>query len=395
LPVITADLVFLSTNNKINDMRNLLSSYISIRILLSIVAIFLLLGATVVFDNYFHEDIILIVRLLVFSLIISPLKSLIFISYSITHDFMKLSLFSLSGEVIKLASVIVLFTVLDYGPLVAILAFVISDVLTGLLFSPALFSMKKALLANVMLTDYIFKPLHVLKNHAKWSVLQGGIYFFGQNIRLWIIQFFLGTQAVGIYGVAMGMFQHVSSLFPLSRVIAPIIPAYLDDKSRLTQFINSAIKYQLSILILFAVGSIIFVPFLINAFFPEYVTAYPLFVLLTLTLIPGSFSRIFETAFHALKLQKNLFTSNLVLFVMILIILPASIYLFGLYGIAVEFFITGSIYTLGRYRVLKKIIQNYCFPPSLLFNLSTTDRILFSKIRKFVINRIQLITNKI
>ncbi|MCB9809985.1 oligosaccharide flippase family protein [Candidatus Nomurabacteria bacterium] len=392
-PVLIADLVAMHTKGEVEKMRFLVSSYISLQTILSIMAAGSLFVATIFLKDLFYQDTILMVQILTLTFLVHPVRSLIIIGCNITHNYRRLALFSLMSEIVKIILVVTLLFVFDMGALGVVMAYVLTEIFVTCINIPIIFAFRRELFKSRLLSCGLFEPFSVLKNHAKWSVLQNGVYTFGRDIRPWIIQFFLGTQAVGIFGAAMGMYMHASSLFPLSRVIAPIIPAYVEQKNKLINFINHAIKYQLLVLMSAVFLIIVFMPFLLFNIFPDYKDAYPLFILLSLNLIASSFSRVFETAFHALKLQRDLFASIVVNTTLTICILPITIILFGIKGVAVEVFITGLIYTISRYKVLKNVLPDYSFVLNSLYTKSSIDTLILAKIKDNLIRGFKKVRN--
>tara|TARA_B100001989_G_C24541195_1_gene467658 strand:+ start:1019 stop:2371 length:1353 start_codon:yes stop_codon:yes gene_type:complete len=376
-PVIIADLGTYKRDDDKKSAGKLLSSYILLRFVLSVIASIGLLIVSLYFMDSFSEPVRNMVSILSLSFLMSPFRSLVNLSCNVLHKFWQLSLFSFLEEALKLALVAFFLIKVDLGPVGIIVAYVLSEAIVTILFLPVALGLLKEFRGFYRWSS---QPLFALKTHAIWSILQASLHSFSQNLRPWIIQFFLGVPAVGIYGLAFGMFQHVSTLFPLWKVVTPIIPSYSNDRLRLAKLINSTIKYQALILVFNSVAAFIFIPVLINNFFPDYESAYPLFVLMTLALLPGSFSRVFVSAFHALRLQKNLFTSGIFFLGMIVVVLPLTISLFGLYGIAVEFFITLTIYAFGRYRVLKNSVEGYQFSFRDMLTVTETDRLIIDKV---------------
>jgi O-antigen/teichoic acid export membrane protein len=389
-PVIVADLVTLHTEKKQSQMRDLFSSYVSLRIIMAILVSSGLLLATIFLQSFFSQTPIILVQLLCMVILFSPVRSFVNLCLSISHDFKRLATLSFSEELLKLGLVSVFLLYFNAGVMGVILAYVITDVSVALFFIPSMLRTRVSMFGGSFFSAQTLKPLTVLNGHVKWSLFQHGVHQFGQNVRPWLIQFFLGTQAVGLYALAFGMYQHVISLFPLSKVIAPIVPTFSSDPERLTRFANTAIKYDILIQTTLAIGCVVFVPFLIDVAFPSYASAYPLFLVLLVALIPSSFSKIYETIFQSLKLQKNLFTSNVVRLFSTIILLPLALFYFGIYGIAIEFFLTSATYAFGRYRVLRKVLPNYFFSFRTFITLNQTDVFILKKIKARIVKKIPL-----
>jgi O-antigen/teichoic acid export membrane protein len=213
------------------------------------------------------------------------------------------------------------------------------------------------------------------------------------NSRPWIIEFFLGTQAVGVYAAAMGIYQSVASLVPLASVLEPVLPQFVHEPSRLARLLQAAIKYQFIITVALVGGVGVVVYPLFSAYLPSYVMAIPLFLWCSVSLLPDATARIFEVAFSALRLQRDLFFSNLTRFVLVLVFLPIFISIFGIIGIALELLLTQSMYMWSRYRVLGRHIPNFAITWQDMWRVSDLDRLLLRQVvRPFrrIINRTSL-----
>lgn len=198
------------------------------------------------------------------------------------------------------------------------------------------------------------------------------------NIRPWIIQFFLGINAVGIYGIAMALLNPLKLLVPIGQVILPIVPQYAKDKAVVIKLINSAIKYKLYIQICLTVVAISLLPALFY-FFPEYKEGQWLFIALTSIFIPNAFLQMFNVVFQTYKMQKNMFVAASVNLCIVLFLLPVLIVAFGLYGVAIEMFVTQCIFVYFRLRALRHPLPAYRLPLKELFSITQTDRWLLHK----------------
>jgi len=145
------------------------------------------------------------------------------------------------------------------------------------------------------------------------------------------------------------------------------------------KIINSSIKYKLYSQVILSITAIAALPILF-IFLPDYQEAQWLFAAMTLAFIPQSFQQMFSVVFHAFKMQKNLFVTTLLNLAAVMLLLPASLLFFGLYGVAVELFITQSLFVYSRYKALKRPLPEYTLPYKDLISITPTDKWLFKKI---------------
>ena len=383
-PVVVADLVSLKTEEKHTQMRFLFSSFISIKILLGLTAFVVINIGIWLFSDTFFDLALQMAQVISLVFLAGPIRSITFLILTAAHKFKFLAEIRLVEELFKLALVFSLLVFFELGPLGVIIAFVVTDFATAFFALPISLKVGRSFFGGKLISRGVLSPTFVIRRHAKWSIFQSALHQFGQNIRPWIIQFFLGTQAVGIYAAATGLYQHTLSIAPITKVVSPIIPAFKTNLNKLTILINSAIRYQIASLVIVVTGSVVLLPYLIENFFPSYGGALLLFILLACSLVPDSFSRIYESVFHAFQLQKNLFVANIVKLGMTAVILPVAVWFLGIYGVAVELFLTTLLYAVTRYLVLRKKVPEYQIQIKDFFQVTEVDLILLERLKNFV-----------
>ncbi len=380
--VLVADMSNAKGKCQTEKVRYILSSYFSIRFLLACIGTFMLFFAADVIARFYNESVVLMIQLLSITFVIGSVRSVFLIVFNVNYDFHLVALYRFAEELIRFLIILTAFVWFTVNPLAVIIAYVFTDIVTVSIFIPAFYASKKRLLGHVWFSEGFLHPLYILKNHGKWSIFQTYLGLFGQNIRPWIIKTLLGTQAVGIFALAIGMYKHTVSLFPLAKIVAPIIPRFLEKPQQLYKLVNGTIKYQMFILIVVSISVSFVMLLLVTYLFPDYIKAYPLYLAMLVSVIPASFSSIFETVFHGLRAQKNLFFVGVLRLVVILLLLPVSLWVFGLYGVAVELLITGAVYTYERYKKLKHLLPGYQFRLADLIHFSELDKMLLQRIQK-------------
>ncbi len=230
---------------------------------------------------------------------------------------------------------------------------------------------------------------HIVRFHGKWGVASNYLNSFSQNMRIWIIKFFLGTEAVGLFSLASGLVSHTSSLIPLGQVMSSIIPQYAQDTNRFYSIITKSIKYQLLAYLLLGVVAFFAFPPIIIWLFPNYASALPLFKGMLLILIPSSFATIFNPVFFTLKAQKSLFFATTLRAIFIAVLAPISIILFHQAGIVVEYITTAFFYSAERYRVLKKLLPGFSLNVKKFFTMDDEDKMVLQRIKGLIISKIK------
>lgn len=334
-------------------------------------------GAHFLALKYGKEEASLLFKILSFAFLLSPIRTCMQTLQSVYFEFKQQSLYSVAEEVFKLLLLVLFFFVFDMRAEGLVLAIVLSQAIGLLAFVVPLRSID---LAFWKVRQVRYSLFHFLFHHGKWAVFSSYFATFGRNVRPWIIKAFLGTEAVGLYAVAQGLIGHTVSLVPLDRVIAPMLPQYLNDKQRFYRIVGKAIKYELAGYALVSVIAAIVSPTFIAWFFPQYTPAVPLFQVTLIMLASTAFDAIFTGVFFALQAQRNLFFASLYKLALTVILMPPLIYYFGLYGIAYANILSNYLYVWERYRTLKRLLPGFKLTFRGVFLVDDEDRLIIQSI---------------
>jgi len=370
-------------------MQYILESYMTLRIPLAILSWALMFFSAPYVEQYYNEAIATMVRILSFSFLLSPLRTLFMITFQVGLQYKYTALFRVAEEVGKLAVVSFCFLALDLSVVAVIWGYVCADIIGMMALAASYRKIRWKVFGRFQITGGWKNPLYALKHHGKWSVFGSYLDTFSQNLRPWLIKLFLGTHAVGIFAVALGMYQNTMSLIPIGQVTTPLVPQFLSKKEQLFQLLNSAVKYQLIASLLASLIMIAMMPVLIHFFFPAYADAYLLFICMLSTAIPSSLSSIYHSVFFAMKAQRDLFVANVVRVFSVACIMPIVLPLFGLYGIAIEFFLTAAIYSYNRYLKVHALLPDFRFSVRDLISVTEIDRLLY----RLIIERVRGVFN--
>ncbi len=289
-----------------------------------------------------------------FIFLIAPFRIMTQTLATVMHRFFDQSFYGVFEEVFKLTLILTLIVWLHMGIHGLVYAIVLSQFAVVLMFLPRTFS-AYAYFSDVPAAGRL-QFWNLVRAHRKWSIGASYVGTIATNARIWIIKFFLGTEAVGLFAFAFGLFSHVISLMPLSTVLAPVIPHYIDKRDQLVRILRASIKFQVAVAVTLLIGAWIFGYEFVTLLFPKYVSAIPLLYVLMLGLISNSIVTLFTPVFAAFKEQQSLLFSNIVKLTLTLIILAPSIALFGLIGTGVEVVLTTLVNGIERYYRLKRLL---------------------------------------
>ena len=368
-------------------MKKLFFDYGKLGLILGAVLWAILFFGADIISDYYGKNIATLFRISSFVFLISVFKSLLKLIFNAYLKFFTISLYNFFEELLKLVLLALFFFYFNFRTEGLFFAHVLSQFLALLIFLPVFLKIYKNFVPVPATVEISLKQ--IIFRHGKWAVLTEYINSLADNLRLWLIKFLLGTEMVGLFAVASGLYSHTSALFPLNLVVKPIIPQYFHEKEKFYKLIAKSIKYQF--LGYFSLGIIAFFLFppIIVWLFPNYASSMFFFRGFLPALLIVSFGGIFTYVFYAIRAQKRYTFNQIIRGLSILIFLPIFVYFFGKTGIILEFILTPFIITLDRYGVLKKMLPSFKLSLRDFFTLDNMDRYFI----KMIIIRIIRIFN--
>ncbi len=376
--VVVADMGVLKGKGSIAEAKGIYWSFLKLSGGMALLATIVLFFGAEVIGSFYPEHIASYFRILAFTFPLSVIGTAYGALFSVTFRYFEQSVSSFLQEFFKL--VILAVCVFVFGLKVEAILFgmIGGQAFTFIVQFPAALRAYRSL-GNVRPAS--FSMWRTIYEHGKWSVFSTYLGSFGNNIRTYIVKLFLGTEAVALFAVAVGVIGHTSALVPIGSVVTPIIPQYLSDKERFLRIIGKAIKYQVVGYLLVGVVAAIIFPPIIVFLFPKYEAAMSLYRIMLPALIPLGIMSVFTTIFFAYKAQKNLFFAVMVKTVYFTFFTALFAWLFGIVGVACAYVVTVFLYTLERYRQVRKLVPNYKFRFSEMFSFDELDRVILEKFR--------------
>lgn len=321
-----------------------------------------------------------------FIFLIAPLRSAGTILASVMLRYFDISFYGICEELAKLGFLLLLVVWMGMGIDGLIYSMVLCQLVVVIGFLPRTISAYRQFSSATAEGHMQF--WNVLRDHRIWGIGSSYMATVSQNARLWLIKFMLGTEAVGLFGFASGLFSHIVSLMPLTSVLTPIIPRYIDKREQLARIIRASIKVQLILALVFLVGAYALSYMFVQVLFPQYLSAVPLLYVLLLNIIPNSVMTLFTPVFNAFKAQRSLLFSNTLKFLCMLILLPPSIMIFGLSGIGVEILLNSIINGFERFRRIKLLIPEFRFGMREMFHTDPYEKEAFGTVLKQLSERV-------
>lgn len=375
--MISADMSAEKGRGELNRARALLKSFFWLQMMLGTLA-----GAAVFFGAQYFADLYTVpqyyVQFISLLFLLSPIRVTFSIVFKVHLDFLLQSMVGFVEECIKLGCIVFFFFYTDMDIGGVLLANVLAQVVMLVILSPWALSYWKGMVGgDIAVTP---KPWELLYDHGKWGVLSTYMGNFARSLRLWIIQRMLGPEAVGIYAVAIGLVGHTTALMPLSTTIGPLLAQFSYDPKRFTRLLNKSIKYQLMGNIIVATLAAIVFPPVLGILFPTYQSAFPLFRVMLIGMLPGAVTSVATPAFVALKLQRSFFFSMLYKTVLTGILSYGGILLFGIWGVAFESIMTAVFQSVERIISLKRRMPGITLSPLSMFTHDADDMLIREKL---------------
>ena len=338
--------------------KKIYQEYFLVKTLLTILTFAVLfLGAGFIVRQFFNKSIVLFVKLASFLVLTSGLSDCLNIHIKVEKKFSQMGSFVLVKELVKLAALLiivfyfkagiakVIFTMIlaDWAGIAALIAYNSRDLRVW--FKGFRFNFKNLIVWQI------------IKAHGKWNIFSSSVAKLQKNLRPWLVQIFINTEAVAIYNFGKNLYLHLESFLPVQKVIYQLLPEINRQQERLKRVFIYGGKYISLILILINLAGLMIVPYFIILVFPKYLASIPVFLIFLAA--PFSYfglSQVASSILFSLRQQKYLaYTQGLATFSLIIF---SSLFLpvFGVYGMALEkvatMFITALLVCFKTARLL-------------------------------------------
>lgn len=385
--VVLSDMARAKGDKDLAQAKGLLTSYTKTQLGLGLSATLLIFFGASFIASFYEGQITVLLKIVSFTFFLSALRTTYTTLFGYSLRFFIQSLHTFFEEFSKLLLVLLCVVYLQMGTTGLVLAMVLSQAMALFILLPWAWQTYKPLRGVVSRKVSI---VGIIRTHGKWSIVTSYVNDFSQTARIWLLRFFLGTEAVGLFAAAQGLFSHTVALVPLNQVMLPLIPQYFSDKERFKKIVASGIKYQFIAYFGLGIVAWFFFPPLIAYLFPKYIPSLPLFRIMLFSFVGVSVATMLTPVFYAAKAQKNYLESILVKLTSTLLLTPVLIStgLFvggvqsGLFGAAWEYVLTLSITALERLWAVGRVIPDFKDLHKSFFHFDQYDRIVWQKIKE-------------
>lgn len=330
-------------------------------------------------STYYGEDIAVWIRIISFLFLVENIKSLIIIFLQYRLNFFLSSFYTFAYEGIKLVLIFLLYRYREFGVTELLFLSVFTHILVIPFMLPA------------VIRGYVKKEEDdgmcgktgsllwlLMKRCGGWTVARYYLLNFSQNIRPWLIKWFLGVEAVAIFSVAVSFLGSLKSLISFNS-LKVYLPRELGNEEKMKAIVIRGGRYITYIFVGIFISGTVAVPLAIHFFFPKYGLSLPYFYIISISMLFFGVSTITGQILYSLRRQKELFftaLAGLVSTVFFSVLLAPR---FGLYGIAGEFLFTQIAVFLLSYALLLKNRPDLRFSLRGLFVLDEYDKIFLRK----------------
>lgn len=377
-PIITADMGVERARREYGKMKALFLEFFTFSMAAGVVAwAVLFFGSSLVAHATGNDLISQLFKVVSFLFLTTPLRAASSMLATVNVRYVDQSLFNVVEEAAKGLWLLFFFFVLGLGTDGLLYAIVLAQLVVVLVFLP------RTLSAIHEFWHAKAEPIpfwKLLREHRKWGVASTYIGVAGNSVRMWIIKALLGTEAVGLYGVILGILGHLGGLLPIGSVVTPLIPRYIDKRDELVRLLRASIKVQTFSAAAYVLVGFIAFPILLPFFFPKYASIVPVLIAFSLVLIPQSVLSIITPVFTVLKEQRTQLQAVVLKNALSFLVLPPALFFFGMGGIIIEGILVLSVSLFERYIRLRRLVPEFSFHMRDFMRFDPLERKIISQV---------------
>ncbi|MDP2696310.1 MAG: oligosaccharide flippase family protein [bacterium] len=328
-------------------------------------------------------------------LLLYALADIVEVFFKATSDFKWLFGFPPLYELVKLISLIIIITTVGLSVELTIWSGILAYVVALVpFFVLNIFRAKAAVKISWDWNILRFTELtSIFKAHGKWSIANNIFSNFVTNVRPWLIRFFLGIEAVGIYSVAASFVGHLNNFLGLQKILGILAPREWENKERMKKIFSRGTKYATIVAFLIVVSGTVGVVALITVFYPKYTLSLVPFVIMVISLLYTPLSDASNGILTIVRAQRFLFWQAIWKSFLTLALNIVFLPIFGISGAALEYFFNGLILTSFKYRKVKNIDSGFVLRKD-FFTIDRYDKNTFKQVWGYFIGKLMAVFNK-
>ncbi len=261
-------------------------------------ALIIFLGAHII-SGFYGEDIALFIKISGLLLITGAIQALETMFLKSVISFAHWSLGAIR-EVAKLAFIIVFLLSNQFTILQVIIAHVSAEAISVLALGLLLVVRKYWIVFGKVAPQADHLIGKVFSGYGKWAAIRYGASKISKNTAPFFIKFFVNTEAVGFYSLAVNLITFIQNAVPLDG-LSPIFMLKADAKEELGFIFQRTVKYSFWLGVLLTIVGLVAVPPVVVFLFPKYAPALPLFRLMLLAMPIYGFYKILKALLSVLR----------------------------------------------------------------------------------------------
>lgn len=213
----------------------------------------------------------------------------------------------------------------------------------------------------------------VLSRYSYWLYLRYAVAKFMKSARPWLVRFFLNTEAVALYALAVNLITLAQSLFPLG-MLTRLLPWEVSDPKRFRFIFVRSVKYALWGGVILALAGLFIVPPVVSSILPKYAMSMAVFQAMLLTLPLYGVYKILKSVLGVLREQRLLSVRVVSEAGLVLALNAVLLPVVGLFGIAAELTLTYAWRVWLLARSLGHAYPELALRPKVFFSFDAEDR---------------------
>ncbi|OHA32398.1 MAG: hypothetical protein A2928_00115 [Candidatus Taylorbacteria bacterium RIFCSPLOWO2_01_FULL_45_15b] len=219
----------------------------------------------------------------------------------------------------------------------------------------------------------------ILFGIGRWEIIRPFFEKIVGFLQPALIKLFISTEAVAIFSVAKTILSSLGDLMPI-RTLSSLLPLHVNDRYMAGKIFIYGTKYLTLLAVLLMVTGLIIVPPVVKIFFPQYVQAIPIFMVLAFNLPIGTLGALPGTYLAVMRRQKFIFIHSMIRTPIILLLYLTLLPAFSLIGLAFERLLTPFIMLTITLVYLRRKGTEIIIPWSRFFAFDDEDRRFIRKI---------------
>ena len=261
--------------------KRLFHEFLLSKVAVGLIAFGVLLVSADFVARYYRADIAAYLRLVSVIIVLSELRGAEMVFFQARVSFSAFGV-GVMQEALKVCVVAAFWAFGSLGLREVLLATVFAS-LGVLCYTSFFFLREYRSLFGVITAERHWVLPSIVREHGRWVFSRYAFSRAVKNTDVWFVRIFLNTEAVAFYALATNLITSAQSLIPVA-MLKVLLPWEVERKARFEYIYRRTVKYGIWIGTAMAVGGFIFVPSLIELFFPKYLPAMPVFRFMLLSL---------------------------------------------------------------------------------------------------------------